>query len=159
MMARPAPSFTEEAPRPSMQPLKSEAVAQAAQPTPIRLNRSATSATPGVLNPVADAYEDEDNFEVVVELAGVRPDDIDIEFAEGGLNVTAERKRATEAGDEKKHHVRERSFGTYKRRFPIPFQANPDIIRAAFEDGVVIVTVPRPPETKPRVKKIGLKKP
>jgi len=158
MTARPAPSFTEEAPRAPMQPLKSEALAQPTQPTPIRINRPATSANTGPLNPIADAYEDEDNFEVVVELAGVRPDDIDIEFAEGGLNITAERKRATEAGDEKKHHVRERSFGTYKRRFPIPFQANPDIIRAAFEDGLVIVTVPRPPETKPRIKKIGLKK-
>ena len=30
-------------------------------------------------------------------------------------------------------------------------------VRAEFEDGVLLVTVPRPPETKPRVKKIGLK--
>ena len=154
--ARPTPSFAEEAPRP-MQQAKAEALSSAAQPTPIRLNRSATSAAPGPLNPIADAYEDEDNFEIAVELPGVRGEDIDIEFAEGGLNLTAERKRATETGDEKKHHVRERSFGTYKRRFPVPFQANPDIIRADFEDGVLLVTVPRPPETKPRVKKIGLK--
>jgi len=155
---RATPSHAEEAPRP-MQQAKAEPIAPASQPTPIRLNRSTTTASSGPLNPIADAYEDEDNFEAAIELPGVRGEDIDIEFAEGGLNITAERRRATEpAGDEKKHHVRERSFGTYKRRFPIPFQANPDIIRAAFEDGLVIVTVPRPPETKPRIKKIGLKK-
>lgn len=142
-----------------MQQAKAETLSPSAQPTPIRLNRATTAAASGPLNPIADAYEDEDNFEIAVELPGVRGDDIDIEFAEGGLNLTAERRRETETGDEKKHHVRERSFGTYKRRFPIPFQANPDIIRAAFEDGVLLVTVPRPPETKPRVKKIGLKRP
>ena len=147
---------SEEAPRASMQ-AKSEVLAPAAQPTPIRLNRTTNVTSTGPLSPVADASEDDDSFEVTVELPGVRPDDIDIEFAEGGLTVTAERKRASEK-DEKKHHVRERSFGTFKRRFAIPFQANPDIIQAAFEDGVVIVTVPRPPETKPRIKKIGLKK-
>jgi HSP20 family protein len=136
---------------------KSEPITPPAQPTPIRLNRATNTVAPGMLNPVADAYEDEENFEIIVELPGVKPEDIDIEFAEGGLNVTAERKRA-EVGEEKKHHVRERSFGTFKRRFPIPFQANPDIIQAAFQDGVVILTVPRPPETKPRIKKIGLKK-
>lgn len=156
---RPAPSHAEEAPRP-MQQAKAEPITPASQPTPIRLNRSTAAANSGPLNPIADAYEDEDNFEAAIELPGVRGEDIDIEFAEGGLNITAERRRATEpAGDEKKHHVRERSFGTYKRRFPVPFQANPDIIRAEFEDGVLIVTVPRPPETKPRIKKIGLKRP
>jgi HSP20 family molecular chaperone IbpA len=40
----------------------------------------------------------------------------------------------------------------------LPFQANPDIIDAAYKDGVVTVHVPRPPETKPRIKKIGLKR-
>jgi HSP20 family protein len=129
------------------------------QPTPIRLNRAAQAPAPGPLSPVADAFEDEDTFEIHLELPGVRPDDIDIEFAEGGLNITAERRREGDAPDDKKHHVRERSFGTFKRRFPIPFQANPDIIQAAFEDGVVLVTVPRPPETKPRIKKIGVKRP
>ena len=128
------------------------------QPTPIRISRSVQGANSGPLNPVADASEDNDCFEVIVELPGVQESDIDIEFADGALTITAERRRATEGGDEKKHHVRERSFGTFKRRFALPFQANPDIISAAYRDGVVTVQVPRPPETKPRSKKIDLKR-
>jgi HSP20 family protein len=156
-----ASSANEEAPpRPSMTPsMQAKSEVLSPQPTPIRLNRAASAPTPGPLTPVADAFEDEDTFEIHLELAGVRPDDIDIEFAEGGLNITAERRRTSEGPDDKKHHVRERSFGTFKRRFPIPFQANPDIIQAAFEDGVVLISVPRPPETKPRIKKIGVKRP
>lgn len=136
---------------------KSEVLNPPAQPTPIRLNRSAPAASSGPLSPVADASEDDDCFEVIVELPGVKEADIDIEFADGGITVSAERRRATEGSDEKKHHVRERSFGTFKRRFALPFQANPDIIEAAYTDGVITVRVPRPPETKPRTKKIGLK--
>jgi len=137
---------------------KSEVLSSpAAQPTPIRLGgRAAPAANNGPLSPVADASEDDDCFEVLVELPGVQESDIDIEFAEGAVTISAERRRASD-GEDKKHHVRERSFGTFKRRFPLPFQANPDIIEASYKDGVVTVHIPRPPETKPRIKKIGLK--
>jgi HSP20 family protein len=164
----PAPMRT---PQPSRAPLlgtaphasasmqaKSEVLTPPAQPTPIRLNRTAPAANTGPLSPVADAFEDDDCFEVMVELPGVKEADIDIEFTDGGVTISADRRRATEGGDDKKHHIRERSYGTFKRRFALPFQANPDIIDAAYLDGVVTVRVPRPPETKPRTKKIGLKR-
>ena len=128
------------------------------QPSAIRLNRSAHAASTGPLNPVADAFEDEDCFELTVELPGVKEADIEIEFSDGAITVTAERRRA-EGGNEKKHLVRERSYGTFKRRVALPFQANPDIIDAAYLDGVVTVRALRPPETKPRTKKIDLKRP
>jgi HSP20 family protein len=147
------------APRPVSHSLQAKTeVLTAPQPTPIRLNRPAQTANMGPINPIADASEDDDGFEVIVELPGVKEADIDIQFADGAITVTAERRRATDASNEKKHHVRERSFGTFKRRFALPFQANPDIVEAAYVDGVVTVQVPRPPETKPRTKKIDLKR-
>ena len=127
------------------------------QPSAIRLNRSANGASTGPLNPVADAFEDEDCFELTVDLPGVKEADIEIEFSDGSITITAERRRA-EASGEKKYLVRERSYGTFKRRFSLPFQANPDIIDAAYLDGVVTVRAMRPPETKPRTKKIDLKR-
>jgi HSP20 family protein len=127
-----------------------------ATPTPIRL-RSAAPTNNGAINPVTDAWEDDDCFEVIVELPGIKEAEIDIEFSDGALTISAERKRETET-DEKRHHVRERTYGTFRRRLTLPFQANPDIITASYADGVVTVTVPRPPETKPRTKKIGVKR-
>src|SRR5262249_3089450 len=82
---------------------KSEVLASP-QPTPIRLNRSAQAASTGPLSPVADAFENDDCFEVAVELPGVKGADIDIEFADGGVIISAERPRATEDSDERKHH-------------------------------------------------------
>ena len=127
------------------------------QPAPIRLNRSAQAASTAPLNPTADAFEDDDCFELTVELPGVKEADIDIEFADGAITVTAERRRAGDGNNGKKYLVRERSYGKFNRRFSLPFQANPDIIDAAYLDGVVTVRVLRPPETKPRTKKIELK--
>lgn len=130
------------------------------QPTPIRLNRAANAPSNGTLSPVSDAFEDDDCYEVTIELPGVQDSDIDIEFGEGAVTVSAERKKPADGaeGNNRKHHLRERSFGTFRRRFALPFQANPDIIQASFEGGVVTVHIPRPPETKPRIKKIDLKK-
>jgi len=128
------------------------------QPSAIRLNRSANGASTGPLNPVADAFEDEDCFELSIDLPGVKEADIEIEFSDGAITVAAERRRA-EGGNEKKYLVRERSYGTFKRRFALPFQANPDLIDAVYLDGIVTVRALRPPETKPRTKKIDLKRP
>jgi HSP20 family protein len=149
--------------RPVRQPIqaRSEVLAPPqtapAPATPIRLNRVSAPASNGAINPVTDAWEDDDCFEIVVELPGVKESEIDIEFADGCVTISAERKRGTES-DEKRHHVRERTYGTFRRRLTLPFQANPDIISASYEDGVVTVNVPRPPETKPRTKKIGVKR-
>jgi HSP20 family protein len=144
------------APAPS--PAPAPAPAAPAQATPIRLNRVGSPSANSALNPVTDAWEDDDCFEVVVELPGIQEGDIDIEFADGAITISAERKRGTDT-DDKRHHVRERTYGTFRRRLTLPFQANPDIISANYEDGVVTVNIPRPPETKPRTKKIGLKRP
>ncbi len=107
------------------------------------------------MNPIADTLENDDVYELVIEVPGIKAEDIDVEFNADGLKVTAVRRDA--ADDKKRKLVRERKFGTYERRFALPFQANPDIIQATLADGVVTLTVPRPPETKPRTRKIALK--
>lgn len=155
----------EEVPIRHSTPARSEVIAPSHAPapaapapaTPIRLNRVGSPSANSALNPVTDAWEDDDCFEVVVELPGIQEGDIDIEFADGAITISAERKRGAE-NDDKRHHVRERTYGTFRRRLTLPFQANPDIITASYEDGVVTVNIPRPPETKPRTKKIGLKR-
>jgi HSP20 family molecular chaperone IbpA len=138
---------------PLRMPVQAEPESQSPQPNVIRVNRGTTPTGP--LSPVSDACEDGEGFEVYVELPGVRPEDLEIEFAEGSISLTATR-RDIELG-EKKLHIKERSRGTYQRRFKIPFQSNPDTITAAFDNGVVRLFVPHPPETKPRSKKIELK--
>ena len=40
----------------------------------------------------------------------------------------------------------------------LPFDADPAKIKAAFKDGVLTITLPKPPEIKAKVKKIAIGK-
>jgi HSP20 family protein len=53
--------------------------------------------------------------------------------------------------------VTERSYGTYLRRFALPFDADPSAVAASFDKGVLAIHVPRPPETAPKTTKIAIK--
>jgi HSP20 family protein len=48
----------------------------------------------------------------------------------------------------------ERNLGTYYRRLPLPFQPQPEEIKASFNDGVLEVCIPEPPETRSEAKTI-----
>jgi HSP20 family protein len=48
----------------------------------------------------------------------------------------------------------ERSVGTFYRRLPLPFEVQPDQIRATMRDGVLEVRIPRPAEKSTEAKKI-----
>ena len=44
----------------------------------------------------------------------------------------------------------ERSFGSFSRSFSLHGNADPDRIKAKFEDGVLTVQIPKTEEAKPR---------
>ncbi|RRJ94616.1 Hsp20/alpha crystallin family protein [Opitutaceae bacterium TAV4] len=88
-----------------------------------------------------DIYEDKDNAYVRADLPGVARNDISVEVVDGFLNIHATRKQKT--GDA------EHTF-TYDRSLTIPDNAEPEKVAAAYEDGVLTVTLPKKEEAKPR---------
>lgn len=88
-----------------------------------------------------DIYEDKDNAYVRADLPGVTRSDISVELADGFLNIHATRKQKT--GDAEQTH-------TYDRSLTIPDNADSGKVSAAYEDGVLTVTLPKKEETKPR---------
>ena len=90
-----------------------------------------------------DLYEDKDNTYVRAELPGVSRDDINVEMVEDYLTITATRK--TPAADEQA----EQSF-SFNRSINIPEEVQADKVSAAYENGVLTVTLPKREETKPR---------
>jgi HSP20 family protein len=90
-----------------------------------------------------DLYEDENNTYVRAELPGVNRDEINVEMVDGYLNVTAARKVAAGEGQE------EQSF-SFSRSVSIPEEVQADKVSAAYENGVLTVTLPKREETKPR---------
>jgi len=88
-----------------------------------------------------DLYEDKDNTYVRAELPGVDKADINVEMVEDFLTITAARK--TKDGD------KEESF-SFSRSVSIPGAVQSDKVAAAYENGVLTVTLPKREEAKPR---------
>jgi HSP20 family protein len=113
---------------------------------------------PVVLSPRVDVAETPQGLEVTAELPGMDPKDVSIELENDVLTLRAERKAERKEEDkDKRWHMVERQYGTYLRRFALPFDAEPDKVEARFDKGVLHVTIPRSQQARPEVKKIEVK--
>lgn len=84
-----------------------------------------------------DLYEDKDNTYVRAELPGVSREAINIEIVNGYLNLSASRKQGEE------------TFNV-NRSIAVPEVVQADKVTAAYENGVLTVTLPKQEAAKPR---------
>ena len=99
--------------------------------------------------PACDIYEDGEEIVVRVELAGVEPGDVEIGFENGVLTLKGERKLEKEDSRENYHRL-ELSYGTFTRAFSMPATIDSEKIRAESKHGVLLVHLPKKPESKPK---------
>lgn len=99
--------------------------------------------------PACDVYEDGEAVTLRFELAGVDPKDVDIRFENGVITLRGERKLEREEKKENYHRV-EMSYGSFTRSFSVPAVVDPEKIRAEARNGVLVVTLPKKAEAKPR---------
>lgn len=111
--------------------------------------------------PALDAFVEEDEMHVRLELPGVDPDaDVDIEVTNGVLHITGERKREeTPDGAQRLHrkdgegwYRREMSYGRFERHVSLPDGVDPDALRASYDAGILDITVPLPSKQKRKIK-------
>ncbi|XP_078171330.1 18.1 kDa class I heat shock protein-like [Carex rostrata] len=92
------------------------------------------------------------------DLPGIKKEEVkvEVEVEEGNvLQISGERTRENEDKTDTWHRV-ERSSGKFLRRFRLPENAKMDQIKAAMENGVLTVTVPKEEVKKPEVKSIDI---
>ncbi|MDP6556838.1 MAG: Hsp20/alpha crystallin family protein [Pirellulaceae bacterium] len=99
--------------------------------------------------PSIDLVERENEFEVTVDLPGLKPKQVTVEFKDGALWITGERKEEKEEKDKTYHRI-ERSYGEFRRVLPLSSAVKDDEIEAKFTDGVLKVLVPKTEEAKTR---------
>jgi HSP20 family protein len=99
--------------------------------------------------PACDIYEDGESVTLRFELAGVDPKDVDIRFENGVLTLRGERKLEREDKRENYHRV-ELSYGAFTRSFSLPGTIDAEKIRAESKSGVLVVTLPKKAEAKPK---------
>ncbi len=88
-----------------------------------------------------DLFEDENSAYVRAELPGVSRDDIGVEIVEGALSISATRRQ--------NDGNREQSFA-FSRTIALPAEVQSEKVGAAYENGVLTVTLPKREEAKPR---------
>jgi HSP20 family protein len=104
--------------------------------------------------PAMDLVEVGDHFVLRADLPGLGEDDVNIEFEDGVLTVSGERKVEHEDTNEGYHRV-ERSFGSFSRSLTLPQGVDPEAVTASFDRGVLEITIPKPEQRKPRKIAIG----
>ena len=75
------------------------------------------------------------------DLPEMKKDDVKVTVEDGILSVSGERKGEKEDHKKKFHRI-ERSFGTFRRSFTLPEDADSTKVTAEFRDGVLKVHLP-----------------
>ena len=111
--------------------------------------QNATGASTPAWAPALDISERKDAYLVMVELPGVKLDDLQITLEDGLLTIQGERQLTAESSEEQVHRV-ERSSGAFRRSITLPAHVMADQVEASMEDGVLRILVPKAEEAKPR---------
>ncbi|WP_372789812.1 Hsp20/alpha crystallin family protein [Paraconexibacter sp.] len=116
---------------------------------------AATTGTPFAANaarrwvPAMDLVENGDHYLLTADLPGLSSDDVAIEVEDHVLTVSGERTHATENREGRYLRV-ERASGSFRRSLTLPEGIDADGIGAAFDNGVLQITIPKPEQRKPR---------
>ncbi len=111
------------------------------------------------LSPKIDIAESKDAIDVTAELPGVDEKDLDVTLANGMLTIRGEKKTERDEQDKDKNwYVVERSYGSFSRTIPLPFDPDPAKVEAKFDKGVLHIHLPKPAEVAQKQQKIEIKK-
>jgi HSP20 family protein len=99
-------------------------------------------------SPALDLYQNSDNVVAVLEVPGMRKEDIDISLQEGMLTIAGERQSSSGEGENAERT--ERFSGKFRRSITLPTQVDAAKVSATYKDGVLTVTLPKAEEAKPK---------
>ena len=98
--------------------------------------------------PALDLYQTTDDVVAVIELPGMRKEDIEISLHDGVLTIGGERK--DEAPEGEKAAQSERFVGKFRRSISLPTRVDGNKVSATYKDGILTVTLPKAEEVKPK---------
>jgi HSP20 family protein len=99
--------------------------------------------------PAVDLVDTKDSLRVKVELPGVKKSDVEISLKDDLLTIKGEKTEEKEEKDENRYYV-ERTYGTFSRTLTLPFLVKSDQVKATFNDGILLITLPKDEEEKAR---------
>lgn len=108
-------------------------------------------STPATTTMKTDVRENEDSYEMYIDLPGYKKEDVRAELKNGYLTISAATKNENDEKDENGRYIRrERYYGSCSRSFYVGEEVGQEEIRAKFEDGILKISVPKK-EAKPEI--------
>lgn len=108
--------------------------------------------------PPIDVYQTPNEVVVKASLPGVKPEDVEITITDDTLTIKGEAKAKEELKRED-YLYQEHRYGGFARSISLPRALQSEKAEATFEDGILILTIPRAEEAKPKAIKIKAKGP
>jgi HSP20 family protein len=92
--------------------------------------------------PAIDIFEEDEAFLVQVELPGMRPEHVTVDFDEHVMTIRGE--RGLDHSEHKEgYHRRERSYGVFARTFALPEGVDGGQAVAVMAEGVLTIRIPK----------------
>lgn len=99
--------------------------------------------------PAVDLYDETERLVVKVELPGMTREQIQINYQDGVLSISGERKSDYPQGQEPDAYRSERAVGKFARDLALPVPIEAEQISATYKDGVLTVLLPKSEDAKP----------
>jgi HSP20 family protein len=112
----------------------------------------------GAWIPPVDVVEEKDAVRIVAELPGVKPEDVKIALENNVLTIRGEKRQVAQERTERVHRY-ERTYGLFERSFSVPDTVDAEHVRAAYDNGVLTITLPKAERAKPREITVEVTKP
>jgi HSP20 family protein len=116
---------------------------------PTRVGAGAASYAPRI-----DFTETDTEMRVAAELPGLEEKDIEVSLEEGVLTIRGERAVEEPSADAKGVPHVETFRGKFQRSLRLPSEVDADAVKAEYRNGILTVTLPKPPEAQPQVRSI-----
>ncbi len=100
-----------------------------------------------ISEPSVNVVETKDNYRIEVAAPGLDKADFQIEVDKGYLKISASKEQKDEV-KEGSYMRREFNFSSFSRSFELPNSVDADKIAANYENGVLLITVPKKAEAR-----------
>ena len=118
------------------------------------LNDTDSNSATSEWSPAVDVREFSNRFQLLLDVPGVDPKDVEITLDNGVLTVSGTRSEekavGTNGAEQPQQQRLERRLGRFYRRFILPDTADADNVNATGRNGVLEIVIPKQPKAQPR---------
>lgn len=107
--------------------------------------------------PLVNVSEDADALYVTALAPGLDPTAIQLTVQDNRLTIAGEKQRLAAEIQPEAFHRSERAAGKFVRTVPLPIDVEHEQVRADYKNGLLVVTLPKAEQAKPKQIPVSLK--